>query len=632
VWSIASLAGAGWLTLGSGAALLAQRATPPPAEAGLRTFTVPKTASELEPASQPGDDVAAMQDRLAMPPAHDRLRTTVGVGYVQGADYGSELIADGTYAGWQVGLDSLFTEGPRGTMFDHGTLQLNDPVHGMHFEAGDVFSGVKGASRGARVTWSAVGHRHPSLAVYASRPGLTDRPTVVAYRDQLRFSGQTPLDAEVASDKSYLASSLWSFKRVDFEASYRRNMTPVVTTDRAISASASLWRGFSLTAGRFETTDDSGSSDWRTIAVHVPLSHGVTVSFERAFVHTDTENTTTSAVMGSVAAGRLQLFHRYQWGEASALDDSASNIARQQIQSMASYRPGSRVNFSLQLATDWTALGRPQHWEELQTSIAVTRRTSLLLVTEVPDVTNRERLRARLVQQLPHDFSIEAEFGRLSAFQNVPDPIDRSRAKIMVRRSWNIATPASGGELIGRVIDQGGHPVAGARVTLGDWSVKSDAGGAYRFEHLPRGEYPLRIDDAFLPADYAWDGRETWIAMTGSTHATRELRVAPLNAIHGRVYCDRNGNGRYDEGEGVANAVLRLGDRVTATDPDGGYTFFNVWPGLYTLRLDAGKLGADYAASTVERDVELQDGHPVTGADFVVIAKAKPIIWKQVIK
>lgn len=630
MWSVASLAGVGWLTYG-GAALASAPATPPPPSYNLQTFTVPKTTVERQPSAQPGDDVAALQDRLSAPPSHDHLRTTVGVGYVQGADYGSELLADGTYAGWQVALDSLFTEGPRGTMFDHGTLQLADPVRGMHVEAGDVFSQVKGASRGARVTWRAFGDRHPSIAVYADRPGLPSRPTVVAYRDQVRLFGQTPLDAEVASDRSYLASSLWSFKRVDFEASYRRNMTPVVTTDRAVSGSVSLWRGFGVTAGRFETTDDLGTSDWRTIAVHLPVSHRVSVSVERAFVRSDSEETTTSSVMGSVNAGRLQLFHRYQWGEASALDDAASNIARQQIQSMAAYRAGSRVNFTLQLATDWTALGRPQHWEELQTSLAITRKTSLLLVTEVPDVTNSERLRARLVQQLPGDFSIEAEFGRLSAFQNVPDPLDRSRAKIMVRRSWNIATPATGGELIGRVLDQAGHPVAGARVTLGDWSVKSDPSGTYRFEHLPRGEYPLRIDDAFLPADYAWDGRESWIAVTNATHASHELRVAPLNAIHGRVYCDRNSNGRYDDGEGVASVVVRLGDRVTATDGGGDYTFFNVWPGAYTLRLDAAKL-ADYTVSIADRDVELKDDHPVTGADFVVIAQTKPIIWKQVIK
>jgi protocatechuate 3,4-dioxygenase beta subunit len=629
VWSIASLAGAGWLTY-SGAALAAGHATPPPpAEQGLQTFTLRKSESDLKPASPPGDDVAAMQDRLAAPPSRDRLRTTVGVGYVQGADYGSELLAEGMYGGWHVNLESLFTEGSRGTMFDHGTLQVADPLRGTHIEAGDVFSGVKGASRGARVTWRAFGDRHPSIAVYAARPGLADRPTVVAYRDQIKLFGQTPLDAEIASDRSYAASSMWAFRRVDVDATYRRNRQPVLTTDRAMSGSVGLWRGVVFTAGRFETTDDAGTSDYRTIAVHLPFTRHATLSFERTFIHTATAETTTSAVMGSVNAGRVQLFHRYQWGDSSVLDDPASNIARQQIQSMAAYRPGSRVNFTLQLATDWTALGRPQHWEELQTSLALTRKTSLLLVTAVPDITNRERLRARLVQDLPHDFSIEAEFGRLSAFQNIPDPVDRSRAKIMLRRSWNVATPASGGALAGRVVDQAGHPVVGARVTLGDWAVKSDASGAYRFDHLPRGEYSLRIDDAFLPADYAWDGRETWLAVTNSTHTTRDLRVAPLNTIHGRVYCDRNGNGRYDEGEGVLAAVVRLGDRATATDADGAYTFYNVWPGAYTIRLDASKL-ADYSASIVDRDVELQDGRPVTGADFLVVSKTKPIVWKQV--
>src|SRR5207244_1791700 len=136
-----------------------------------------------------------------------------------------------------------------------------------------------------------------------------------------------------------------------------------------------------------------------------------------------------------------------------------------------------------------------------------------------------------------------------------------------------------------------------------------------------------------LPADYAWDGRRRTLAITSSSHETIDLLVAPLNTIHGRVYCDRNANGRFDAGEGVEGAVVRLNDGVTATDHDGAYSFFNVWPGAYEIQLDTDHMPAAFAASTsTSLRVTLRDDGPVTGADFLVIEKTKPIIWREKIK
>jgi hypothetical protein len=107
--------------------------------------------------------------------------------------------------------------------------------------------------------------------------------------------------------------------------------------------------------------------------------------------------------------------------------------------------------------------------------------------------------------------------------------------------------------------------------------------------------------------------------------------VSPLNAIHGRVYCDRNGNGRFDNGEAVEGAVVFLGDRVTATDTTGAYDFFNVPLGAHSLRLDAARLPSSFApAAQVSLDVELTDARPVTGADFLVTARTKPVVWKEI--
>jgi hypothetical protein len=177
----------------------------------------------------------------------------------------------------------------------------------------------------------------------------------------------------------------------------------------------------------------------------------------------------------------------------------------------------------------------------------------------------------------------------------------------------------------GRVVDDAGRGVAGARVNLGPYTADTDAGGAYTFAHVPRGNYELSLDPTLLPADYAWDRRGVPVTVASARTITAVLRVAPLNAIHGRVYVDRNGNGRFDAGEAIARAVLALGDRITASDADGAYSFHNLWPATYTVTLRSVPPG--YLATTTNLTVTLLDGGPVTGADFRVLVQDKPIIW-----
>jgi hypothetical protein len=260
----------------------------------------------------------------------------------------------------------------------------------------------------------------------------------------------------------------------------------------------------------------------------------------------------------------------------------------------------------------------------------VTRKTQVQIAAPVSQAFDADRVRVIIEQGLPRQFSLLAEYGRPSAYQSIQYGAEPPRFRLMLRRGFDIATPAAGGSVGGVVRDYVGRPVAGARVRLGGYSADTDEAGRYAFAHVPAGEFELTLDPELLPADYAWDGRSRRLTVKSSSRIVRDLVVAPLNAIHGRVYADNNANARFDSGEGVANAVVRLGDRVTATDADGAYDFYNVLPGSHTIELEIGRLPAGLEAGGLTRTtIDLRDDRPATGIDFVVSTKAKPIIWRS---
>lgn len=550
----------------------------------------------------------------------------IGLGYVQGADWGAEILATGSFAGTLVQLNSLLTRGRDGLLFDHGSLSIFDPDSKWRVEAGDVFSHLRGAAAGGRVSWAAVGNRRPAIAVYAPRRGSLARGTVLTYRDQVHLKGQTLLDAEMATDRSYLLRSRLATGKFEIEAFYRSQRAPATVSDGSIAAGVNLWRGVSVTGGMSGSFESGNRNEWRMIAMRFPLFKFMDLAFERAFAASAGTSHTTSAVMGGIAAGDLRLFHRYQHGEYDLAGGGlAGSVERQQIRSMSTYSPGSRLSLTLQLATQRTDSGQVQHWEELQTSLKLTSTTTLRTVTAVPDVRNHERLQVYVRQELPRRFSLQADYGRISAYQAIARQLDRPRFKLMLFKTLDLATPARGALVAGRVLDDLGSGVAGARVKLGPYTADTDALGGYTFPHVPRGTYELSLERSLVPADYAWDGRGEVLTVTSSRPVSVNLRVTPLNAIHGRVYVDRNANGRFDAGEGVRGAVLHAADRVTATDQEGAYSFYNLWPGAYEVELRGvpAAFQIDLAATTVT----LIDGAPVTGADFRVLPKDKPIIW-----
>jgi hypothetical protein len=603
-----------------------------PVDGALRTFVVPRTMDVR--ANDVDGELRTAGAAPALPQAQGHLTGTVGIGYVQHADWGAEAVTVGTIGGFDVQFDALVAFAGRGGSLEHGTLAVRDPDRGWSAEAGDLYSDLHGPVRGLR--WSSEFNKHwqPGLSVHIQRFGVPIQQPLLVYRDRIRV-GPIGIDTELASNASrFLRTRVGSGGRVEIEASYRRAAPAVNARDKGIQGQLRLMRGVTLSAGFLRSVRPGEASDWHSVGVHLPIHRSVSLTIERTVTVSSHLSDRSWAAMAGVRAGSLFYFQRYQWGRADLLEpETLGSFSRENLQSMASYSPRPRLHLSVQTATQWSAAGQAQHWLELQSSMNVTQGTALQIAMPLSGSVETTRLRARLEQNLSRRFSLVAEYGRPSAFQSVQIGAEQPRFKVMVRRTWDAITPARGGEVRGLVLDYIGRPVPGARVRLGAYATDADSNGAFVFARVPRGDMELSLDPAFLPADYAWDARAVPLSVAPSSRIRADLVVAPLNTIHGRVYVDLNGDGHFDAGEGVSGAVVRLGDAMTATDTNGGYDFYNLPLGVHAVRIDPAGLPPRFAAGEVSLlSVALGDNGPVTGADFRVLAntQAKPVIWREI--
>jgi hypothetical protein len=420
---------------------------------------------------------------------------------------------------------------------------------------------------------------------------------------------------------------------VTTHVAYREN-APLHMSDRDIDTTVALTHRLALRGSVYDSRENGARATIGTVGLRLPIAQFLNLTLERSITSTGDGTFATSTAAAAITAGNVHLYHRYQYGRydssSASLDPSAA-LPREAFQSTASYAHGPRFNVSLQLATEWRPDGLLDRWEQLETTMRLTAATHLTVATAFPRLDDPSRLHVRLQHQLTPQYSLEVEYGQLSNYQAVPIETDRPRFQLMLRKTFATATSMRGGDVQGRVLDQTGRPVAGARILFGPYVTDSAADGTYGFHHLPAGEYELTLNEDHLPADYAWDHRDLHLTISASSRLTEDLLVTPLNAIHGRVYVDRNHNGRFDPGEGVAGAVLRLGERATATDRDGGYRFYNMAPGRYDIVLDVARLPAEMAPGPVTTvAVTLDDGRPATGADLLVTARTKPILWKEI--
>ena len=621
---------------GANAGVAPAQASPPASLAGWSAFEIKKTKAELaDTARLEGDFSVAPrtgQNDVRLPPQSDRLRMSTGISYLQGADWGGEIAGAGKINGMQVDLNSFFTAGPMGFQSRSGRVSIFAPDGRWRGEGGDLYSDLRGLARGARVSWNLGQRWTPTVSLYLHRQGAANGATVFAYRDRFQLMPRVRVGGEITSDGAAFLQGQYATPRLDLTAFSRFTRAPIAGRDKGLSGGVTLGRGVAVSGALRLSDAVSDSSVWQLASIRLPLARQASVTLERSWWSGSSDDGSINALTVQLPLGPVRFVQRVQWGRTDYRQRVVPfGFDRRQSQSSASYTPGPWGSLNYQQSTQWFDDGRLQQWDEVSSMLQLGRRTTAQFVAAFPDIGNPQRFRARVTRQLTPTLQLEGQYGRLSAFQmTLASEGEESRVMVTIRKTWQLDSPARGGEVRGRAIDQAGYRVPGALVRLGPYSAITDAFGDYTFTRVPDGRFELALDRNKLPAAYASDEKPRPLIVTRTSRERVDLQVIPLNAIRGRVCLDSDRDGYCDEDEGVPNVVVMVNGSVTATSGTGSYAFYNQPPGRYKIRLDATRLPKGLApASPAEIDIELTPDYPLLGIDFKLEKKDMPIIMRE---
>jgi hypothetical protein len=603
---------------------------------GWQAFDVPKTADEREAMIRESDDFVALRNRPAlpevMPSAHEAVGLDLGVGFAQRGGAALDVTGGGTIAGYRVGVAGFLTANTGDATFRSGRIAIENPSSSWTAEAGDLLSEMRGLARGVRYSRRVTSRWRPGVSFYVNDARVPGDRTAIAYRDDLLLTRNVDVRGEAATDGSHFVALRLIAGKGNVET-FHRYASDRAVFEHGVAASYNVGRGVNAYGGVRVSTGDLHDR-WTMAGIALPLVHGSSFSIEQARTERQASSDVANTFGLQLPFGPVRVIQRYTQTDVALLEGpSIFESGRRQLQSMASFSPNSRLRFTYQVGTQWYAGSDARQWTELESALRMTRSTSIHAVTGFPDVRDPFRLRVGVQQLLPHAFRLSVDYGHLPAFES-PTSLqpEAARLLVMVRRTWNIRTPAAGSDVDGVVRDDSGAPVAGVAVALGPYLAVSGINGSYRFEHVPPGEHELAVPAQHLPAAFGLADQPRVLKVGPNTAAHADLGVTALRAVHGHVFVDRNGNGRADDDEGAAGVVVRLDDRGTATltNQSGNFDFYNLEPGSYAVWIDTARLPADLEVASARRlTVDLQPDRPATNVDFRLAVHDKPILMQD---
>lgn len=596
------------------------------APGGWQALSLPKPASPTPQAETP--PAAAGLDGIPLDRARESLRFSLGLGHVLGYDWGGEITAAGSVRGLETRLAGFLTAGPAGIELYSGHAALSDPESGWGAEAGDLFSHIRGSAQGLRLQ-----RRSNALSLYLPDPRGGTEDAVLAFQGEAGLGERAAIGGELATDGSWLLRGNLRREPLSLFGYYRQASGS--GPGLGLSASLDLVRGVSLQGGWSRSGEGDAAIEWSHASLRLPLRRGLDLTVESAGTGSAFGRGRSGALTLGLPAGPVILRARYQRRETEVFARGPLRPFRSQQRELlatASYAAGPRLHLELQSTSRWAEAGAAEPWQQLAATWRITSRTSLQLAAVSSHAPFPDPLRLRLEQELPRGFTLLAEYGGIPSFQaetGVLNPEGGARVKVVVRKSWEVATPARGALVEGQVGAGLDGALAGIPVHLGPYRAVTDGRGRYAFRNVPRGRYEVRVPDEALPAGYESLPPQD-LEVQGASRETADLAVLALCELRGRVYVDRDGDGRRDPDEGIAGVVLRLGEQATASGAGGEFGFHNLRPGAYELRVDTDRLQPGLAATIPSRmSVGLPPGRSLDGVELRLAERRREVVFQE---
>lgn len=165
---------------------------------------------------------------------------------------------------------------------------------------------------------------------------------------------------------------------------------------------------------------------------------------------------------------------------------------------------------------------------------------------------------------------------------------------------------------------------SGITVSLDGWrTAVSGADGRYMFEDVPEGAHEVALSLTELPADFdPGEAQKARVVVQPRRIARADFEVLPLAAMGGKV--------TGPPGAPLEGIVIRLtpGGRYTTTGMDGGFMFYNLREGDFTVVLDARTLPENGALmSPAGVTFSMRDGTtpPPIEFNFTIRSIQKPV-------
>jgi len=597
---------------------------------GWQAFTIVKSKPNITEAKPISN--RQLPSAVRLPPNSDRLNVRVGLGHVQDVDWGIELGASGRLGGGQVDFLAWLTNFVGSTRLKNSHLSWLHRERGVGIEAGDMYAETWGLVRGVRYTWDAGDDTWPSIGVYAKTDKTNNTETLLSLRDTVSIGKDFRLRSELGSDESLYTNLIWRAGDIEL-MSFLRHLPERRGDNKGLYISFPfLGRGSAFYGASSLKNGDQNSSNYEVWGLRFPIVRNWDLTLQET-EYTSEGVSTTSRSIGLFLPlnSQLYLLLRYQENayENQFLSGELINVRRgvTSLLTSLSLFASPRLQLDYQL-NRYSQGGQVGSYEQLITNYRLSPRTTVQLISGFPNISDANLLRTRVNHDLGDGFSLVVDYGRLSPYQSSDALFGKRGFTVLLRKTWPLSVPLQGATVRGVVRDQLGQPVESVAVGLGQYIAVTDKNGFYEFKCVPAGSYHIRVLDESIPADYKAKSSAQELSVGSHDKCTVDFTLIPLGCVSGSVFVDRNENGKYDQGEGVADVPVCVDQMATSTNKDGIFNFYNLEPGLYTVRVATEALDARYIVVSENKfEIEMKPKESVSGIQFRLGERKRPIVF-----